>query len=68
VGETINLAARLQAQAQPGEVILSEEAYRRARHWLEEQRVNPIQDSLTLKGFPQAHLAYRLPVPIADGV
>jgi class 3 adenylate cyclase len=68
VGETINLAARLQSQAQPGEVILSEEAYRRARHWLEEQRVSPIQDSLTLKGFPRPHVAYRLAVPIADGV
>src|ERR1700730_5919922 len=68
VGETINLAARLQAQALPGEVILSEEAYRRARHWLEEQRVSPIQASLTLKGFPQPHVAYRLAVPIAHGV
>ena len=68
VGETINLAARLQSQAQPGEVILSEEAYRRARHWLEEQRVSPIEAALTLKGFPQPHLAYRLPVPVADGV
>jgi class 3 adenylate cyclase len=68
VGETINLAARLQSQAQPGEVILSAEAYRRARYWLEEQSVSPIEASLTLKGFPQPHVAYRLPVPIADGV
>jgi class 3 adenylate cyclase len=67
VGETINLAARLQSQAQPGEVILSAEAYRRARYWLEEQSVSPIEASLTLKGFPQPHVAYRLPVPIADG-
>ncbi len=29
VGETTNLAARLQAQAQAGEILLSQEAYRR---------------------------------------
>ncbi|HYM49939.1 MAG TPA: AAA family ATPase [Candidatus Limnocylindrales bacterium] len=60
VGETINLAARLQAQAREGELLLSEEAHRRARGWLQEQELPAMEASLTLKGFAEPVRAYRL--------
>ncbi|HEY9286691.1 MAG TPA: AAA family ATPase, partial [Candidatus Dormibacteraeota bacterium] len=63
VGETINLAARLQAVVHGGEVLMSEEAYRRTRDWLESQELRVSEESLTLKGFPQAVRAYRLAAP-----
>ena len=60
VGETINLAARLQAQAREGELLLSEEAHRRARDWLGEQELPLTEEALALKGFAQPVRAYRL--------
>jgi adenylate cyclase len=60
VGETINLAARLQAQAGPGEVVLSEEAYRRTRDFLEEQEFSASEAALELKGFAQPVKAFRV--------
>jgi adenylate cyclase len=60
VGETINLAARLQAQAKAGEVLLSAEAFRRTRAWLADQELSSVPESLSLKGFPQPVTAYRL--------
>jgi class 3 adenylate cyclase len=60
VGETINLAARLQAAVREGEVLLSEETYRRTREWLADQELPAAEESLTLKGFPQPVRAYRL--------
>jgi class 3 adenylate cyclase len=60
VGETINLAARLQAQAGAGEVLLSAEAYRRTRSWLTDQELSSVPASLSLKGFREPVTAYRL--------
>ena len=60
VGETINLAARLQAQAGEGELLLSTEAYRRAVDWLREQALPLAEETLSLKGFAQPVSAYRL--------
>ena len=60
VGETINLAARLQAQVREGEVLLSEETYRRTREWLAQQELPAVEEVLTLKGFDQPVRAYRL--------
>ena len=60
VGETINLAARLQAQAAAGELLLSTEAYRRAVDWLREQALPLAEETLSLKGFAQPVSAYRL--------
>ena len=60
VGETINLAARLQAAVREGELLLSEETYRRTRDWLADQEIPAAEESLTLKGFPQPLRAYRL--------
>jgi class 3 adenylate cyclase len=59
-GEVTNLAARLQARAEPGEILLSEEAYRRTRDWLSNKQLAPTQDSLELKGFAGQVVAFRL--------
>lgn len=60
VGETINLAARLQAQVHEGEVLLSEEMYRRTREWLAQEELPAVEERLTLKGFDQPVRAFRL--------
>ncbi len=60
VGETTNLAARLQAQALAGEILLSDEAFRRVRDRLAGRRVNASEELLSLKGFVHPLRAYRL--------
>jgi predicted ATPase/class 3 adenylate cyclase len=55
LGETTNLASRLQSQAAAGEVLLSEESYRRVR-----DAVVAAPEELTLKGFDQPVGAYRV--------
>jgi class 3 adenylate cyclase len=60
IGETPNLAARLQAQAAAGEILLSEEAFRRVRDWLAEKQLAVEEERLALKGFAQPVTAYRL--------
>jgi class 3 adenylate cyclase len=60
VGDTINLAARLQSQVREGELVLSDEAYRRTRDWLAEQDLAAAEELLTLKGFDHAVRAFRL--------
>lgn len=57
LGETVNLAARLQGEAAAGEILLSEEAHRRVRGSLAEEAR---RDRLDLKGFDQPVTAYRL--------
>jgi class 3 adenylate cyclase len=59
-GEATNLAARLQAQAGPGEVLLSADAHRRVAEWLAEQGLETIQEELELKGFAEPQVVYRL--------
>jgi class 3 adenylate cyclase len=59
-GEVTNLASRLQAKAAPGEILLSEEAYRRTRDWLAEEEVPVTKASLELKGFAGSVTVYRL--------
>ena len=59
-GEATNLAARLQAQAGPGEILLSAEAHRRVADWLAEQAMETTREELELKGFAEPQLAYRL--------
>jgi class 3 adenylate cyclase len=51
IGTPTNLAARLQAQAGGGEVLLSGEAYRRVAAWLEERGLVVDRRDLELKGF-----------------
>jgi class 3 adenylate cyclase len=58
IGDTTNLASRLQAQAAAGEVVLSEESYRRLR-----DTVNATPEQLELKGIDHPVAAYRLSAP-----
>ena len=58
LGEVTNLASRLQARAAAGQVLLSEEVYRRAAAWLEQQRISVDQAELELKGFAVPVVAY----------
>jgi adenylate cyclase len=60
IGEVTNLASRLQGQAASGEVMLSEEAYKRTREWLAEHSMSSTEEELTLKGFPDPVLGRRL--------
>jgi class 3 adenylate cyclase len=67
VGEATNLAARLQGEAAAGEVLLSEEAYRRVRSWLQERRISPRKEQRTFKGFAQPIVFHRLLAPAEQG-
>jgi class 3 adenylate cyclase len=60
LGEATNLAARLQTAAAGGEILLSDEAFRRVAAWLDERGLPAEQESLELKGFDGARPAYRL--------
>jgi len=60
LGEVTNLASRLQAQAAAGQVILTEEVYRRAKEWLDAQRVQIERVEVALKGFDSPVVAYRV--------
>jgi class 3 adenylate cyclase len=60
LGSTTNLAARLQAQAGAGEILLSEEAYRRVGAWLESRSLTAGRESLDLKGFEERQAAWRV--------
>ena len=51
IGTPTNLAARLQAQAAGGEILLSGEAYRRVAAWLQERDLGAQRRDLELKGF-----------------
>jgi class 3 adenylate cyclase len=67
LGPATNLAARLQQSAAGGEILLSDEAFRRVSSWLEERGMSVEPQELELKGFDGAQPAYRLPasVPVA---
>ncbi|HEV2477534.1 MAG TPA: adenylate/guanylate cyclase domain-containing protein, partial [Candidatus Dormibacteraeota bacterium] len=60
LGEVTNLASRLQAQAETGQVLLAEEVYRRSRDWLDAQRIAAEPVTLQLKGFAKPVVAYRV--------
>jgi class 3 adenylate cyclase len=60
LGDVTNLAARLQATSGPGEVTLSEEAYRRVSDWLGVQGIPSERVQLNLKGFSEPVPAYRV--------
>jgi class 3 adenylate cyclase len=64
LGSTTNLAARLQAAAGGGDILLSDEAYRRVASWLAERGLTAEPESLELKGFDGAQPAYRLQSPV----
>jgi class 3 adenylate cyclase len=60
LGEATNVASRLQAQAQAGEILLSEPAFMRVRDWLRERQLDAQADQLQLKGFDAPVPAFRL--------
>jgi class 3 adenylate cyclase len=68
LGPSTNLADRLQSAARGGEILLSDEAYRRVTSWLAERGLTAEPDELELKGFDGAQPAYRLraAVPVAS--
>jgi class 3 adenylate cyclase len=63
IGQTTNLAARLQHAAGPGEIILSDEAFRRVREWLGLRSVAAKEDEVSLKGFADPVRVFRIPAP-----
>ena len=67
VGQTTNLASRLQSVAKAGEILLSEEAFRRVHGWLDEQGLEQPQELVELKGFEAAVPVYRLGVAAHSG-
>jgi class 3 adenylate cyclase len=60
LGTTTNLAARLQGAAAAGEIVLSEDTYRRVASWLAERGLDTTSEALELKGFEQPQPARRL--------
>ncbi len=56
VGSSVNLAARLEEVAGPGEILLAEAAYQRAKGSVEAQALSPIN----LEGFSMPVKAYKL--------
>ena len=60
VGETTNLASRLQGQAGAGEILLSAESYRRVRDWLSGHGYQANRDALELKGIARPIEAWRV--------
>jgi len=67
LGPATNLASRLQAVAAAGEVLLSDEAYRRVRDWLAEQHLEVEERELSLKGIAVPVRAYALRARVAVG-
>lgn len=60
LGDTPNLASRLQGEAADGEIVLSAEAYRRVRGWVDGKPMTAETMSLDLKGFDGAVSAVRV--------
>jgi class 3 adenylate cyclase len=60
-GVATNLAARLEKAAGGGQILLSDEAFRRVDSWLSERGLAVERDELELKGFDGAQPAFRLP-------
>jgi predicted ATPase len=67
-GETTNLAACLQAQAGPGEILLSAEAHRRVADWLVDHGLEATEEELELKGFADPQAVHRIPAHSAVGM
>ena len=56
IGDVVNQAARLQAQAEPSEILVSQDVYRE----IASAYPGVSAETLALKGFPQRTVAYRL--------
>ncbi len=60
IGETTNLASRLQGRAEGGEIVLSVETYRRVRDWIAASAYESTETQLELKGFTEPVATQRL--------
>jgi len=60
LGEATNLAARLESAAGGGEILLSDEAFRRVGQWLNDRGLAVEREEFELKGFDGPQPAYRL--------
>jgi adenylate cyclase len=60
VGDTTNLASRLQGQAEGDEILLSAETYRRVRDWIAGSGYESTEARLKLKGFKKPVIAQRV--------
>ena len=60
LGEATNLAARLESAAGGGEILLSDEAFRRVSQWLNDRGLAVEREEFELKGFEGPQPAYRL--------
>ena len=60
LGETTNLASRLEGQASASEILLSAEGYRRVKDWLSAQGYQASRDTLELKGIARPAEAWRV--------
>src|SRR5262245_9632231 len=60
LGAATNLAARLQQAAAGGDILLSDEAFRRVASWLDQRGLSADEQRLELKGFEGTQPAYRL--------
>ena len=67
-GVATNLAARLQAAAAGGEILLSDEAHRRVEDWLAAHGMEAERDSVELKGFEGAQTIFRIAAPSPAGL
>ena len=66
-GESTNLAARLQAAAAGGEILLSDEGHRRVERRLEDLDLPVTREELDLKGIDGLAIAFRIASPVAAG-
>jgi adenylate cyclase len=60
LGDTTNLASRLQGQAEGGEIVLSGETYSRVREWIAGSGYESTEARLKLKGFKRQVTAQRV--------
>jgi class 3 adenylate cyclase/DNA-binding CsgD family transcriptional regulator len=60
VDDSTNLAARLQAQAEGGEIVLSAETYRRVRDWIARSGYESTEARLKLRGLKKPVIAQRV--------
>src|SRR6266545_6373729 len=63
-GDAVNVAARLEQAAQPGEVLVGEETFRLAREGIEAEPVEPLE----LKGKTEPVTAFRLVAVLPDAL
>jgi class 3 adenylate cyclase len=63
IGETTNLAARLQQAAGAGEIVLGDEAFRRVREWLEQRTIVAEERKVSLKGIADPVRVFRIQAP-----